>query len=41
MVLDELDMLQRLNHTHIVKFVDLLESRVCGQLLHQEMIMVP
>jgi calcium/calmodulin-dependent protein kinase I len=27
MVLDELDMLQRLNHPHIVKFVDWFESR--------------
>lgn len=28
MVLDELDMLQRLKHPHIVKFVDWFESRV-------------
>ena len=28
MVLDELDMLQRLQHPHIVKFVDWFESRV-------------
>jgi len=28
MVLDELDMLQRLRHPHIVKFVDWFESRV-------------
>ena len=30
MVLDELDMLQRLKHPHIVKFVDWFESRVCS-----------
>ncbi len=29
MVMDELDMLQRLKHPHIVKFVDWFESRVC------------
>lgn len=29
MVLDELDMLQRLKHPNIVKFVDWFESRVC------------
>lgn len=29
MVLDELDLLQRLKHPHIVKFVDWFESRVC------------
>lgn len=29
MVLDELKMLQRLQHPHIVKFVDWFESRVC------------
>lgn len=29
MVLDELEMLQRLKHPHIVKFVDWFESRVC------------
>jgi calcium/calmodulin-dependent protein kinase I len=29
MVLDELEMLQRLQHPHIVKFVDWFESRVC------------
>ena len=29
MVYDELDMLQRLKHPHIVKFVDWFESRVC------------
>jgi len=29
MVLDELQMLQRLQHPHIVKFVDWFESRVC------------
>lgn len=28
MVLDELDLLQRLKHPHIVKFVDWFESRV-------------
>jgi len=28
MVYDELDLLQRLNHPHIVKFVDWFESRV-------------
>lgn len=28
MVYDELDMLQRLKHPHIVKFVDWFESRV-------------
>jgi calcium/calmodulin-dependent protein kinase I len=28
MVLDELEMLQRLKHPHIVKFVDWFESRV-------------
>lgn len=33
MVLDELDMLQRLKHPHIVKFVDWFESRV-GWLQH-------
>lgn len=32
MVLDELDMLQRLKHPHIVKFVDWFESRVCTHL---------
>ncbi len=32
MVLDELDMLQRLHHPHIVKFVDWFESRVCRAL---------
>ncbi len=30
MVLDELEMLQRLKHPHIVKFVDWFESRVCS-----------
>lgn len=29
MVYDELKMLQRLDHPHIVKFVDWFESRVC------------
>lgn len=29
MVLDELHLLQTLNHPHIVKFVDWFESRVC------------
>lgn len=29
MVYDELDMLQRLKHPHIVQFVDWFESRVC------------
>lgn len=29
MVLDELEMLQCLQHPHIVKFVDWFESRVC------------
>jgi calcium/calmodulin-dependent protein kinase I len=28
MVYDELEMLQRMNHSHIVKFVDWFESRV-------------
>lgn len=32
MVLDELEMLQRLKHPHIVKFVDWFESKVCGLL---------
>lgn len=32
MVYDELDMLQRLKHPHIVKFVDWFESRVSTQL---------
>lgn len=31
MVMDELDMLQRLKHPHIVKFVDWFESRVCSK----------
>jgi hypothetical protein len=31
MVYDELDMLQRLKHPHIVQFVDWFESRVCAQ----------
>ena len=30
MVYDELKMLQRLDHPHIVKFVDWFESRVCA-----------
>lgn len=30
MVYDELDLLQRLNHKHIVRFVDWFESRVCS-----------
>lgn len=34
MVWDELDMLQRLKHPHIVRFVDWFESRVCACLLH-------
>jgi calcium/calmodulin-dependent protein kinase I len=29
MVYDELEMLQRMKHPHIVKFVDWFESRVC------------
>src|SRR5690349_21787271 len=29
MVMDELEMLQRLKHPHIVKFIDWFESRVC------------
>ena len=33
MVLDELDLLQRLKHPHIVKFVDWFESRVCKRKL--------
>ena len=32
MVYDELEMLQRLKHDHIVKFVDWFESRVGTQL---------
>lgn len=32
MVWDELDMLQRLKHPHIVRFVDWFESRVCAYL---------
>ncbi len=31
MVWDELDMLQKLKHPHIVKFVDSFESRVRGR----------
>lgn len=34
MVLDELDMLQRLQHPHIVKFVDWFESKVHICLAH-------
>lgn len=33
MVLDELEMLQRLKHPHIVKFIDWFESRVCRLIL--------
>jgi len=36
MVLDELDMLQRLKHPHIVKFRDWFESRVCHWLSEVE-----
>lgn len=33
MVWDELDMLQRLKHPHIVRFVDSFESKVCRNIL--------
>ena len=33
MVNDELEMLQRMKHPHIVKFHDWFESRVCATIL--------
>ena len=33
MVYDELEMLQRMKHPHIVKFHDWFESRVCATIL--------
>lgn len=35
MVLDELDMLQRMHHPHIVRFVDWFESRVSAFMWHR------
>jgi len=38
MVYDELEMLQRMKHAHIVKFVDWFESRVWHAKMDQEVM---
>lgn len=42
MVYDELEMLQKLHHPHIIQFVDWFESRVCQtKTLHEQTLIKP